>query len=743
MALKMDLMAPETVAPLRSALEALPDGVAVFDAEMRLVTCNQRYIEMFPLIVDLIMPGAHWDDLLRACVVRHQIHDPFDDIEAFLNRAIANRVQFNRDILAHHTDGKTYQVRFASAQSGGYVVIRRDVTEDLAENNLVRDREALLATVLGASPAAIVMARLSDGRIIYRSEEARAILGETTNAASHYADPDAREAYLKELRRTERVDGYRISCLRRDGSRFEATASGRIVEFAGDTCVVSALTDITAQLEREALIRYVVESCPAPIQMISVETGEILFTSPETLALFGDVQSANSFYVDRDHRRAFLKELRENGMTREFKSLLYNREGKKFWAAVSANLLWHNGQEVMVSHTRDMTSQLTIEAELNEQRDLIFQNEKMSALGELLAGVAHELNNPLSVVVGHSLMLREDTKDKGMLRQIQKISDAAERSAKIVKTFLTMARQQPASFEDIDINDVVKIAADVARYGDLGRSVAIEYDLAVSLPTCRADADQITQVVLNLILNAEHAIQNTGTGDRIMVRTSSDADGEKVHISIEDNGPGIPMSQQSRIFEPFFTTKDVGEGAGIGLTLSHRIIRSHNGQITLDKAFSPGTRFLIEIPCGDQARTGALEEEKLTSDADKSARVLIVDDEIDVADMNAEVLMRAGFTVDVANTAREGIALIRRNAYSLVISDLNMPEIDGRGLYETIKAEFPALVNRIGFVTGDTMGKASQGFLKEANQPFLEKPASPKELRAFVNSLLSEVWAQP
>lgn len=741
MTVKMDLVSSEPSAPLRYALEALPDGIAVFDQTMRLVTCNQRYIDMFPLISDLVRPEADWDEMLRACVERGQIHDPFDDVEAFMNRAIANRDRFDRDILAHHTDGKIYRISFAQTPTGDCVVMRRDVSDEMAENNLVRDRETLLATVLDASPAAIIMARMSDGRIIYRSEEARTVLGETTYAEAHYADPEGREAYLDALRETGRVDDYRITCLQKDGAKFVATVSGRIVEFAGDTCVVSALTDITAQLEREELIRYVVHSCPAPIQMISVETGEILFTSPETLALFGDVKSAKSFYVDPEQRQAFVDDLRANGQTRDYKSLFYNRDGQKFWASVSANLLWYAGQEVMVSHTRDMTSQLATEAELDEQRALMFQNEKMSALGELLAGVAHELNNPLSVVIGHSQMLREDTTDEGLLRQIQKISDAAERSAKIVKTFLTMARQQPVKFEDVDINEVVTTAVDVARYGDLAKSVAIECDLAEGLPACHADADQITQVILNLILNSEHAIQDSGTGDRITVRTGSDVARGVIRILVEDNGPGIPAAQRSRIFEPFFTTKKVGDGTGMGLALSYRIVRSHDGQITLDNSFAGGTRYVIEMPCGTDNPQGMKDEEHLTADTDKSDRVLIIDDEIDVADMNAEVLSRAGYSVQVAYTASAGLDLIREKTYDLVISDLNMPEMGGRNLYYTIKAEFPSLANRIGFVTGDTMGQASQSFLKEANQPFLEKPASPKELRAFVDGLLDETRA--
>lgn len=732
-----DLIANENIA-LRSALEASSDGVAVFDRNLRLMICNQQYMKMFPLIADLIKLGAYWDDMLRACVERGQIIDPFDDVEGFMNRARLHRVQFGDEILARHSDGKIYQVRFAPTETGGYVVLRRDVTGNFSDENRIKDSQTLLATVLGASPTAIVMARLSDGRVIYRSEEAREMFGETTFASSHYADKDARLPYVEELKKTGRIDDYRVTFKRKDGSEFEAFSSGRIVEFAGETCVVSALTDITSQLEHDALVRYTVESCPAPIQMVVVETGEILFSSPETLALFGNVQSARSFYVDPKKREKLVKKLRKNGSVSEFKTKFYNSTGEVFWAAVSANLLWYNGVEIMVSHTRDMTGQLEIETELNAQRELMFQNEKMSALGELLAGVAHELNNPLSVVVGHSLMLREDTKDEGLLRQIHKISDAAERSAKIVKTFLTMARQQPTKFELVDTNDMIKTATDVARYGDLAKNIEIETDLSPSLPACLADADQITQVLLNLILNAEHAIKDSGIGDRIIVRTGLDTEKSVILVSVENNGPSIPKSQHSRVFEPYFTTKEVVGGTGIGLTLSHQILRSHGGQITLDRTYYSGVRFLIEIPCGEETPLGAPDVTKLASNTETSARVLIVDDEVDVADMNAEVLTRAGYDVAVANTAQHGLELIKTSSYDLIISDLNMPEIDGRGLFETIKNDFPEMANRIGFVTGDTMGKASQAFLIEADQPYLEKPTSPMELRTFVEGLLSE-----
>lgn len=723
---------------LRDALEASRDGVAVFDEHMHLLVCNQRYIDMFPLIADLIVPGTHWDTLLRSCVERGEILDPFGDPDAFMNRAINSRQRFDQDVVAEHADGTSYLVQFKPTSSGGCVVTRQEIAEDQQIKALIQDREALLATVLDASPVAVVMARLNDGGIIYRSEEARVMYGNTVRAQEHYLTNEDRAAYVAELIQSKRIDGYQTTCLRADGSSFQASVSGRIVDYDGEACVVSAITDLSEQLERDALIRNVVEACPTPIQMTEANSGEVLFSSPETLALFGNTTNARSLFVNPQDRARQIELLRKFGVVRDLNLELYTHSGEQFWASVSAQMIRYNGKDVIVSHTRDLTDQMQIESELNNQRDLIFQNEKMSALGELLAGVAHELNNPLSVVVGHSLMLREDTQDAGILHQVDKISAAAERCSRIVKTFLTMARQQPSISENININEIVCTAVDVARFGDLNHMVKVDNVLAPNLPSCSADGDQITQVILNLILNAEHAIRDSGIGDKVLVKTQNDLAKGTILIEIEDNGPGIPKALQSRIFEPFFTTKDVGDGTGIGLALSHRIIRSHNGQISLDKDFTAGTRFRIELPSNQNSEPLIKEVETVIHSSPKVARVLIIDDEIDVAELNAEILSRGGYDVDVANNAETGIAMMRHSDFDLVISDLNMPKTDGRGFYEMVLAEFPDMTGRVGFVTGDTMGQASQNFLKEANRPYLEKPASPKELRAFVAEILEQ-----
>ena len=719
------------------ALEALSEGIAVYDSEYRLVTCNQRYVDMFPLIGDLIDRGAAWEDLLRAGAERGQYRDAVGRHEEW----IANRLQYDvpigQTLEIELTTGSVYEVQFSATKNNGFVVANTDITERRQAEVAARERETLLSTVLEASPVAVVMARQKDGHILYRSPEAIRFFGNTKNALEHYVNPQDRQNYVDALHQAGYVDDYRITFKNAQGKLCASESWGRLVTFDGEAYVVTAIMDLTEQHEREAMIRHVLEACPAPIQMTKARTGEVLFSSPETIALFGRVDTAKQFYVDPHAREIYLAELNSKGFIQEYKAKFFDAKGTEFWGAVAARMIQYDGEDVIVSHTRDMTEQLRIEAELSQQQDQLYQNDKMSAMGELLAGVAHELNNPLSVVVGHSLMLREDCEEPEILRQVEKISTAAERCARIVKTFLTMARQQPVKAQCVDINETVQTAMDVARYGDAGESLSMECHLMAELPKVCVDPDQITQVVINLILNAEQAIRVSGQGTRITLETRVSEGGQSIEILVEDDGPGIAENVRSRVFEPFFTTKDIGEGTGIGLALCHRIVGSHNGQISLSERRGGGTVFTIRLPV-DSATPAAKKSEASIDHTQPQVRVLIVDDEEDVAELNAEILTRAGYLVDVFNQAERAVESLRENDYGLILSDLNMPQLDGRGFFETLKAEFPDMVGKIGFVTGDTMGLSSQRFLGEAQRPCIEKPVSPKELRAFVTELMAK-----
>ena len=401
---------------------------------------------------------------------------------------------------------------------------------------------------------------------------------------------------------------------------------------------------------------------------------------------------------------------------------------------ISARLIEYRDEEVIVSSTVDITKEIALRKTLADQREQIFLAEKMSALGELLAGVAHELNNPLSVVVGHALMMREETSDPEVLRRVEKISDAAERCGNIVKSFLAMARQQPARLAPVDLRETLAGAVELLEQSTQSLRTMIELEMPEDLPEIQADDQQIIQVIFNLVTNAYQAIRESGYGDRILISVRHDAERDMVEMCVTDNGPGIPKEIRNRIFDPLFTTKEVGKGTGIGLAFCHRVVTAHAGQIWLVSG-EGGASFAIRLPV---ARSPVPATESAT-DQDVSivkGRVLVVDDESEVVDLIQEILAREGFVVDSADSGEAALSLMRGYGYTLILSDLNMPGMGGRGFYDAVVREMPAFAERIGFVTGDTMSAQVRAFLDSSRRHYLEKPIAPHELRDLVRTML-------
>lgn len=722
---------------LEDAIDSLSEGFALYDDQNRLVIYNEKYREMNRAADDIIAPGMNWEVLLRTMARRGVYKDAIGRDEEWVSEHLANRAQMVEDIELHLTDGTYSRISVHPTRLGGFVVTRTDITDMKQAEATRRDSDLLVRKVLDTTSAIVVMARIGDGQILYRSPAAIELFGDHKSAIDLYVNPDDRADYVTEMLVDGRVDDFRLQAYNATREIFPASLSGRLAEYKGEEVIVSHVTDLTEQLETDALIRKVLEACPVPVQMTNAETGQLLFRSPETIALFGETDNAHSYYANRQDRADYLEKLRSQGFIDNLKVELVSAEGRRFWGAVSARLIDFKGEQVIVSNTRDLTDELAVQDELAGQREMLFQNEKLSALGELLAGVAHELNNPLSVVVGHSLMLREDTEDPQVLDRINKISRSAERCAKIVKTFLAMARQRPARLETLDIEALINTAADVAGFGMGADTLVVRRDIAADIPEVQADPEQITQVLINLIINAEQAITKSKKGDRIEIAARFNGARGMAEISITDNGPGIADTLRPRIFEPFFTTKEVGEGTGIGLAFCHRVLHSHEGRIWLDPEYRGGSRFILALPVHAGAR------EKI-SDAPSQAeplpdtRVLVVDDETDVADLIAEILQKDGCSVTHANSGKQALDRLGQSEFDIVLSDLNMPEMDGRGLFEAIKELYPGLLTGLAFITGDTMGPASQKLLGEANRPHLEKPISPNELRGLVQGLMQE-----
>jgi DNA-binding NtrC family response regulator/nitrogen-specific signal transduction histidine kinase len=374
--------------------------------------------------------------------------------------------------------------------------------------------------------------------------------------------------------------------------------------------------------------------------------------------------------------------------------------------------------------------------ELHRTQARLIQTEKIAAMGQLLAGVAHELNNPLAVVLGRAALLSSRLTGTGLEGQTAKIAEAAERCARIVRNFLALARQRPPERQAVRLPQIVQEAVELLAYQLHVADIRVRVEAGPDVPVLWADPHQLLQVIVNLLSNAHHVLRSAPPPRQIALTTAWDAARRVAILRVEDTGPGVPPEIQDRIFEPFFTTKPPGEGTGLGLPLCQSIVESHGGTIRLDSPAGRGALFTVELPV--QAPP-PVEVAATAAGPDAAAgpkRILVVDDEQGVASTLADMLTSDGHQVDVAQNGRTALDRIRASAYDLVVSDLRMPELDGPGLYRELERLRPDLLRRILFLTGDTLDPGVATFLEQTGVPSVSKPFTWEEMRRALHRAL-------
>jgi signal transduction histidine kinase len=360
------------------------------------------------------------------------------------------------------------------------------------------------------------------------------------------------------------------------------------------------------------------------------------------------------------------------------------------------------------------------------------QSEKLAAMGSLLAGIAHELNNPLSVVVVEAGLLKEEAETSSQAEHASKIVQAAERCARIVQNFLALARQHPPERTQVDLNilitDTVEILASSLRLDN----IEVQLSLAEDLPTLWADLHQLRQVVINLATNAHHALREVPSPRRLTLTTRADPERHQVVLQVVDTGPGIPAAFQEPIFEPFFTTKPVGIGTGLGLSLCRGIIEGHGGTISVQSQSGHGASFLIEMPVGRAPTLLSAAPIPTEPPPEQGKTILIVDDETGIRHALAYLLRRDGYQVDTAGNGRLALVKLQEKPFDLILCDLRMPELDGPALYQELAKHQPHLLRQFIFLTGDTLSAETSAFLEQTGAPRLTKPFTTAEARRVV-----------
>ncbi len=413
-------------------------------------------------------------------------------------------------------------------------------------------------------------------------------------------------------------------------------------------------------------------------------------------------------------------------------------DGSQFPVEVMLAAVDLDGRQALSATVRDLTERKRVESELARQREALHQSEKMSALGSLLAGVAHELNNPLAVVVTQAVLLRESTTDPRTITRAEKIETAADRCARIVKSFLAIARQRPPTRAPVKLDDVVDAALDLTAYGLRSSGIAVSVDLPADLPGVLGDPDQLGQLAMNLIVNAQQALQKKEAPRRL--RISATAGEGRVRLAFSDNGPGVPAAIRSRIYDPFFTTKPPGGGTGIGLSLCRSVAIAHQGTLSYEDSPEGGATFVVELPAAGRAESPDEGEAAVLRTA-QGGSVLIVDDEPEIVEGLREIVAPMVARVDTATTGVEALHRVDAFDYDLMISDLRMPELDGPGLHAALMGRGRGAPGRIIFVTGDALDGEVRRFLAETGMPVIEKPFTPAEVRRAVSDALASLTA--
>jgi two-component system, NtrC family, sensor kinase len=373
----------------------------------------------------------------------------------------------------------------------------------------------------------------------------------------------------------------------------------------------------------------------------------------------------------------------------------------------------------------------------------LIQSEKLSAIGELISGVAHELNNPLTGVMGYSqlLQLRNDL-DERAKDSLLKINNLALRCQRIVQNLLSFARKQKPERTLIDLNEIIERTIELRNYELQVNNIEIRRDLDHNMAKTIADGHQLQQVFLNVITNAEQAMLEAHRSGRLLIRSRADRQSNRITVEIIDNGPGIPESHLTKIFDPFFTTKEVGKGTGLGLSLSYGIIKEHGGNIYVSSRLGEGSTFVIELPIIVPSSEGSFLPPELTPQAlhfenlVREKRILVVDDEKYILDFFVEVFEMFPIQVDTAGDGRAAMEKMRVNDYDLIITDFKMPHMSGKELYEWIKDNRPSLAERIIFVTGDTVSPETRSFFEENRNRFLAKPFKIEDVKEAIQQTL-------
>ncbi len=371
---------------------------------------------------------------------------------------------------------------------------------------------------------------------------------------------------------------------------------------------------------------------------------------------------------------------------------------------------------------RDITEQRRTQTQLQ-------QAEKLAAMGQLVSGVAHEINNPVAIISGFAQTLLLDQLTPDQRETVQMVYDEATRIGRITSNLLAFARAGSKERTLVELNETVRRTFALRSYHLTTLNITVNLELDDANPKAWANGSEVQQMLLNLLINAEQALTTIPPPGRraITIRTVSAAE-DGVQLQVFDTGPGIPPDIQEKIFDPFFTTKPEGMGTGLGLSICYGIVHDHGGRIAVHSVPGHGATFTISLPRDARQRHRTtpppmeIPEAAREPEGAGALSVLLVDDEEGLRRAVAAFLKRRGMNVLAVEDGSDALRALRRARFDVIVSDVRMPGMSGAEFLQGLRREHPAMVNRLIFTTGDTFATDTSSLLRDAGVPSLVKP---------------------
>jgi PAS domain S-box-containing protein len=450
----------------------------------------------------------------------------------------------------------------------------------------------------------------------------------------------------------------------------------------------------------------------------------------------------------REVDKAHIEQAMQRGYSDQYEKERLRRDGTTF--PISMRIwLKRNSKGEPVGFwgiIRDISERVRAQEERDKLQNQLYQAQKMESIGRLAGGVAHDLNNLLSPILGYGEMLLDDTAPSDPRREpLEEVVSAGKRAQTLVRQLLAFSRKQPLQFQAVDMNRLIGDFKKLLRR-TVREDIRIRTKLSRSIPQVKGDIGQIEQVIMNLAVNAQDAMPEGGT---LTLETSAvelDAayagrkkgvtPGAYVRVAISDTGTGMDDETLEHLFEPFFTTKETGKGTGLGLSTAYGIIKQHGGNIWAYSEPGLGTTIKLYLPVPEADFESEASLPQAAKNTKGSEVLLLVEDDRQVRNLSSVILQRQGYKVLPAPNGKEALCLLEehKDRIDLLLTDVIMPDMNGKELFEKVSALHPGV--RVLYMSGYTDDVIAHHGVIDAGVNFIEKPFTVKALAAKVREVL-------